>query len=232
LFFFLQRAVKFNEVWRDYVESKNKRQEFVEETLLAETPQIWRFIAIEVLLAILAFGTALLGFLATDNNNYSYKVEQICIVILDNNTPIPTSTLLPTPTITQETIAPTWILTTTSTLTNTSIPTLTSTFTPSPTWTLAATNTFTPTVTATLTLLPTNTFTPTAPPTDTATPPANALALDELEAYEYWFSAQINREPWQIWRYIPEIDSFENFTFGLPVQDGINAYQPARSPDG
>ncbi len=71
---------KFKDEMENYHKRKNKRKDVEEEIEEVDLPDYNRFIAIEILLAVLAFGTALFGLLASNNITYSFAVNQACIV--------------------------------------------------------------------------------------------------------------------------------------------------------
>lgn len=129
---FYLRYRRFQEDMEEYRYWKNKRREIGEEIEEVDLPDYHRFLTVEVFLALLAFGTALLGFLSTNNITYAFTINQVCIVSGLLETPAPEVTPDATP---LATIAPTDAATSTATpaIASTATDMPTSTVVPSPT---------------------------------------------------------------------------------------------------
>lgn len=104
-----QKYRRFASDLKDVKKYKGKRKDIYGDPVEVDFPNLNRFLLVEVVLAVLAFATALFGFLGTNNITYSFTINQTCIIspnsepvttILPSSTPSMTSTLLPTQTST------------------------------------------------------------------------------------------------------------------------------------
>lgn len=97
----IRKYQKFQEEILEYEMLKNKRKDIEGEIEEIELPDYTRLLMVELALGILAFATALFGFLGSDNINYSFEINQTCIVshqtiVMYVGTESPSATPLPT----------------------------------------------------------------------------------------------------------------------------------------